>query len=223
MSYTQSPASLEREALERLVEKEAHGMLDDLVGKYSATTFRVACDHLKQFARRLTTPPSDHAGALAKLTEKERAVYDHYMTGSERGDLFVYVKRGRENIMKPERSMGNAFAAWLAGRTLAAVASPTSDHIASPSPAQQSGELREALIGPGEEDPTLGRFGWLEAFVADFEALMVARPDIRAAWLEADADATFEAEREVRELIREVRAALASTPSSSPSEMGDAP
>lgn len=55
-----------------------------------------------------------------KATVKERAVYDHYLGGSTRGDLYVYVKRGRLGIMRPERAMGNAFAAWKAGEELAA-------------------------------------------------------------------------------------------------------
>lgn len=55
-----------------------------------------------------------------RATVKERAVYDHYLGGSTRGDLYVYVKRGRLGIMRPERAMGNAFAAWKAGEQLAA-------------------------------------------------------------------------------------------------------
>ncbi len=55
-----------------------------------------------------------------KPTVKERAVYEHYLGGSTRGDLTVHVRRGRMGIMKPERSQGNAFAAWKAGETLAA-------------------------------------------------------------------------------------------------------
>jgi len=49
-------------------------------------------------------------------TEKARAIYEHYLAGSERGDLFVYFKRGRAGIMRPERGLANALAAWMAGR-----------------------------------------------------------------------------------------------------------
>jgi hypothetical protein len=52
--------------------------------------------------------------------EREQAVYEHYMGGSERGDLFRYVKLGKIGQGKPHRSAGNAFAAWMAGHDLAA-------------------------------------------------------------------------------------------------------
>jgi len=54
-----------------------------------------------------------------KPKDREQAVYDHYLGGSTRGDLYVNVKRGRLGIMKPERSKGHAFAAWKAGQELA--------------------------------------------------------------------------------------------------------
>lgn len=51
-------------------------------------------------------------------TDTERDIYEHYLQGSTRGDLYVFVKRGRLGVMKPERSQGNAFAAWKAGEEL---------------------------------------------------------------------------------------------------------
>lgn len=69
--------------------------------------------------RKPWTPPN----------EKMRAVYEHYLAGSERGDLYVYFKRGRMGIMRPERSLDNALAAWMAGRD--SVPSPS---LESPQP-----------------------------------------------------------------------------------------
>lgn len=65
-------------------------------------------------------------------TVKEHAVYDRYLGGSTRGDLTVHVKRGRLGIMKPERAMGNAFAAWKAGEALAARETATMDSNTAP-------------------------------------------------------------------------------------------
>ena len=49
----------------------------------------------------------------------ERAVYEHYLTGCERGDLFRYVKLGKAGLAGPDRSHSAAYAAWRAGKTLA--------------------------------------------------------------------------------------------------------
>lgn len=55
------------------------------------------------------------ANVKTKLTPDEHKVFDYYLAGGERGDLFSYVKRGKLGVMKPERSHGLAYAAWLAG------------------------------------------------------------------------------------------------------------
>jgi hypothetical protein len=52
----------------------------------------------------------------ARLTERQRAIYDYYSSGGQRGDLYTHSKHGRAGIMRPERGYGNAMAAWLAGR-----------------------------------------------------------------------------------------------------------
>jgi hypothetical protein len=52
--------------------------------------------------------------------DREREIYEHYLSGSTRGDLYVHVKRGRMGILKPQRSNSNAYAAWSAGRDLEA-------------------------------------------------------------------------------------------------------
>jgi hypothetical protein len=73
----------------------------------------------------MTAPSNDRAVAAGHTpgpwkgeTPTEQAVYDHYMAGSTRGDLYAYVKRGREGVMKPDRSFGHAYAAWMAGQHL---------------------------------------------------------------------------------------------------------
>lgn len=57
--------------------------------------------------------------SLPRMTTQEREVFEHYLAGGQRGDLFVNVKRGKLGIMKPPRSHGLAWAAWLAGQELA--------------------------------------------------------------------------------------------------------
>lgn len=54
-----------------------------------------------------------------KPNATELSVYNHYMEGSTRGDLYVHVKRGKIGVMKPHRSEGHCFAAWMAGQDLA--------------------------------------------------------------------------------------------------------
>lgn len=49
-------------------------------------------------------------------TGEQKAVYDYYIDGGERGDLVVYFRRGVQGIMKPEPGYDNALAAWMAGR-----------------------------------------------------------------------------------------------------------
>lgn len=51
--------------------------------------------------------------------EQERAVYEHYLEGGTRGDLYRYVKLGYAGLDGPERSYRPAYAAWMAGRELA--------------------------------------------------------------------------------------------------------
>lgn len=49
----------------------------------------------------------------------ERAVYEHYLSGVERGDLYRYVKLGKAGLDGPARSHSAAYAAWMAGKALA--------------------------------------------------------------------------------------------------------
>lgn len=59
-----------------------------------------------------------HSGSGVVMTPTERAIYDHYLTGSTRGDLYVYVKRGMTGLPL-KGATGNQRAAWKAGRELA--------------------------------------------------------------------------------------------------------
>jgi len=52
------------------------------------------------------TPPDD----------RSRAIYEYYLAGGTRGDLYVHFRRGRLGIMRPDRGYDNALAAWMAGR-----------------------------------------------------------------------------------------------------------
>lgn len=69
------------------------------------------------------TPEHKEAGEIARrwigATPQEQGIYDHYMTGSERGDLHRFVRAGKLDVGKPDRSDGHRYAAWMAGRDLA--------------------------------------------------------------------------------------------------------
>jgi hypothetical protein len=71
--------------------------------------------------------------------------------------------------------------------------------------------LLEALIGgpiDQESVATLGRFGWLDAFMTDFKAVCQQYPAFREFFMAEDSDAAFEAEREVDALIAAVKPIL---------------
>lgn len=78
--------------------------------------------------------------------------------------------------------------------------------------------LRDALIGPGEELETLGRFGWLDALIVD----LVGCPAAMDALASADPVTTHEAIQECQALIRDVRAALSAGPAPAVNDAGDA-
>lgn len=104
----------------RFAKEEALDVID-----YAETCLRtvgetkmvqISRDALSQLIAMARDQPSD---GWKTNDPVEQAVYDHYMAGSQRGDLFVHVKRGKLNVMQPERSHGTAYAAWMAGRDLA--------------------------------------------------------------------------------------------------------
>lgn len=70
-------------------------------------------------------------------------------------------------------------------------------------------QYHAALIGPGfgdlENDAMLGRFGWLEALIADLKGNPAAMEALR----EEDPDATCEALTEIEALIRDTRRVFA--------------
>ncbi|WP_454887330.1 hypothetical protein [Sphingomonas oryzagri] len=71
--------------------------------------------------------------------------------------------------------------------------------------------LREALLGPGDQEElraTLGRFGWLRAFIATFDEIGAADPGFKTAWEADDPDAAREARSEVDALIDAVEPIL---------------
>ena len=76
----------------------------------------------------------------------------------------------------------------------------------------------EALLGPEGDDGTLGRFGWLSAFMNDLKAAANLDRDDMVIFALDDPPATWEAIQEIDNLIHEVRQALAATNQESVSE-----
>lgn len=74
----------------------------------------------------------------------------------------------------------------------------------SPLPADKLAELLEALLGPGDPAPDLGRFGWLEALVVDLKGNDEAMKLLSA----EDPQAHSECMSEVDALIRDVHPLL---------------
>lgn len=77
-------------------------------------------DMLREAEASLASAPAgDGVEPWKGANSVEQGVYNHFMTGSQRGDLYTSVKCGRMNVNKPDRSYGTKFAAWMAGRHLA--------------------------------------------------------------------------------------------------------
>jgi len=80
------------------------------------------------------------------------------------------------------------------------------------------GPLLRALVGDTLDDEARslrGRFGWLEAFMVDFQAAMT-KPAFADVWQEEDAASAFEAWREVEALVQAVRPVLDAMLAASP-------
>jgi hypothetical protein len=75
------------------------------------------CDHIARLDGVTPEPPTARKSDFP-ANKRERAVYEHYLSGSERGDLYRYVKMGKAGLPGPERSFTNAYAAWMAGKAL---------------------------------------------------------------------------------------------------------